>query len=48
MVDITMYRGRMVNHSIEWEGDDGKVYKSTVSNVAYDKPANAKLFAMPK
>jgi len=46
--DYKKVQGRMVNHSVEWDGDDGKTYKSVVSNVAYDKPVNAKLFAMPK
>lgn len=41
-------QGRMVNHSVELDGDDGKAYKSNVSKVSYDKPIDAKLFAMPK
>ena len=46
--DYKKVQGRMVNHSVEWDGDDGKAYKSVVSKIAYDKPFNAKLFAMPK
>jgi hypothetical protein len=46
--DYKKVAGRMVNHSVEWDAPDGKPSKSTVSNVAYDKPLDAKLFAMPK
>jgi len=46
--DYKSVQGRMVNHSIEWDGDDGKVYKSVVSNVKFDGTLDAKLFAMPK
>lgn len=46
--DYKKVQGRMVNHSVEWDGDDGKSSKSTVSAVAYDKKVDAKLFAMPK
>lgn len=46
--DYKKVQGRMVNHSVEWDGDDGKTARSVVSNIAYDKPVNAKLFAMPK
>lgn len=41
-------QGRMINHSVEWASDDGKAHTSVVSAVTYDKPVNAKLFAMPK
>jgi len=46
--DYKSFGGRMVNQSIEFVADDGKVYKSTISNVAWDKPMDAKIFAMPK
>jgi hypothetical protein len=46
--DYKSVQGRIVNHWVEWDGDDGKTYRSTVSNVAYDKKYDAKLFAMPK
>ena len=46
--DYKKVQGRMVNHSVEWDGDDGKSYKSTVSDVSYDKRIDAKQFAMPK
>ena len=46
--DYKKVQGRMVNHSVEWDSDDGKSHKSAVSNVSFDKPVNAKLFAMPK
>jgi outer membrane lipoprotein-sorting protein len=46
--DYKKVQGRMVNHSVEWDADDGKSYKSTVSNVAYDQRIDAKLFSMPK
>jgi hypothetical protein len=41
-------QGRAVNHSVEFLGDDGKWIKSTISAIAWDKPVDAKLFAMPK
>jgi hypothetical protein len=46
--DYKNVQGRMVNHSIAWDGDDGKTYKSIVSNVKFDSAIDAKLFAMPK
>jgi hypothetical protein len=46
--DYKQVQGRMVNHSIEWDSDDGKSYKSVVSKVGFDKKIDAKLFAMPK
>jgi hypothetical protein len=46
--DYKNVQGRMVNHSVEWDGDDGKSYKSVVSKVAFDKKVDAKLFAMPQ
>jgi hypothetical protein len=46
--DYKKVQGRMVNHSVEWDGEDGKASKSIVSDVAYDKKIDAKLFAMPK
>lgn len=38
---------RAVNHSVELQGD-GVTAKSTVSQVAFDKPLDASLFAMPR
>ena len=32
--DYKKVQGRMVNHSVEWDGDDGKTSKSAVSNVS--------------
>ena len=46
--DYKKVQGRMVNHSVTWDGDDGKEYNSAVSKVAFDKKMDAKLFAMPK
>ena len=46
--DYKKVQGRAVNHSVEWDGDDGKASKSVVSNVSFDKKIDAKLFAMPK
>jgi outer membrane lipoprotein-sorting protein len=46
--DYKKVQGRMVNHSVEWDAEDGKSHKSIVSKVAYDKKLDAKLFAMPK
>ena len=46
--DYKKVQGRMVNHSVEWDGEDGKASKSTVSDVSYDKRVDAKLFSMPK
>jgi len=46
--DYKKVQGRMVNHSVVYEGDDGKAHKAVVSNVSYDKAVPAKLFAMPK
>ena len=46
--DYKQVQGRMVNHSVEWDGDDGKSSKSVVSKVAFDKKIDAKLFAMPQ
>jgi hypothetical protein len=45
--DYKKVQGRMVNHSVEWDYD-GKVSKSVVSKVAFDKKYDAKLFAMPQ
>lgn len=39
--------GRAVNHSVEFQGD-GVTAKSTVSQVTFDKPLDASLFAMPR
>jgi outer membrane lipoprotein-sorting protein len=46
--DYKKVQGRMINHSVEWDGDDGKASKSVVSKVSFDKKMDAKLFAMPK
>lgn len=46
--DYKKVQGRMVNHSVEWDADDGKAYGSTVSKVAYDIKVDAKTFAAPK
>ncbi len=46
--DYKKVQGRAVNHSVTWTGDDGKDSKSEVSAVVFDKPVDAKLFAMPK
>lgn len=40
--------GRMINHSVEWDAPDGKPSKSAISKIAFDKPVDAKLFAMPR
>ena len=46
--DYKKVQGRMVNHSLAYQGDDGKLHKSTVSKISFDRAAPAKLFAMPK
>ena len=46
--DYKKVQGRMVNHSVSYEGDDGKLHASTVSKVSFDKAVSAKLFAIPK
>jgi len=46
--DYKKFQGRMVNRSLAWETNDGKPAKATISNVAYDKRVDAKLFAMPQ
>jgi outer membrane lipoprotein-sorting protein len=46
--DYKKVQGRMINHSVEWDGPDGKASTSVVSNIAFDKKVDAKLFAMPK
>ncbi|MEO8699092.1 MAG: hypothetical protein ABI867_03580 [Kofleriaceae bacterium] len=46
--DYKKVAGRMINHSVEWDGPDGKPSKSSVANASFDKPVDAKLFAMPK
>ena len=46
--DYKNVQGRMVNHSVEWESDDGKLHKSVVSKVAFDQKVDAGFFAMPK
>jgi hypothetical protein len=46
--DYKKVQGRMVNHSVEWDSDDGKSYKSVVSKVGFNKKVDAKLFAMPQ
>ncbi len=46
--DYKKVQGRMVNHSVEWDAEDGTSHTSVVSKVAFDKKASAKLFAMPK
>jgi outer membrane lipoprotein-sorting protein len=45
--DYKKIQGRMVNHSVAWD-DNGKTATSVVSNVSFDKPVDAKQFAMPK
>lgn len=45
--DYKKVQGRPVNHSIEYQGD-GVTAKSVVSQVVFDKPLDASLFAMPK
>ena len=44
--DYKKVQGRMVNHSVTWEYE-GKLSKSVVSAVRFDKPVDAKLFAFP-
>lgn len=46
--DYKKVQGRMINHSVEWDSPDGKASTSVVSNIAFDKKVDAKLFAMPK
>ncbi len=46
--DYKKVQGRMVNHSVVWTDDQGKQSTSVVSNVSFDKPVDAKQFAMPK
>ena len=46
--DYKRVQGRMVNHSVEWDGPDGKASTSAVSKVKFDGKLDAKLFAMPK
>jgi hypothetical protein len=46
--DYKKVQGRMVNHSVEWDSDDGKVHKSVVSKIAFNKKFAATIFAMPK
>lgn len=46
--DYKKVQGRMVNHSVEWDGPDGKASTSAVSKVKFDGKLDAKLFAMPK
>ena len=46
--DYKNVQGRMVNHTVEWEGDDGKLHKSVVSKVAFDQKVAPTFFAMPK
>ncbi len=46
--DYKKVQGRMINHSVEWDGPDGKAATSVVSNIAFDTKVDAKLFAMPK
>lgn len=46
--DYKNVQGRMVNHSVEWDSEDGATHESVVSKVAFNKKARAKLFAMPK
>lgn len=46
--DYKKFSGRAVNQSYEWDGDDGKTYKSAVANIAYDGKVDASVFAMPK
>jgi hypothetical protein len=45
--DFKSVQGRMVNHSMAF-WSDGATGKSTVSQVAFDKPIDAAVFAMPK
>jgi hypothetical protein len=46
--DYKDVQGRQINHSVEWLAEDGKWNKSTVSAISFDKPVDAKFFAMPK
>jgi hypothetical protein len=46
--DYKKVQGRMINHSVEWDGPDGKASTSVVSKIAFDQKVDAKLFAMPK
>jgi hypothetical protein len=46
--DYKKVQGRMINHSVEWDADDGKSHKSVVSAIAFDKKVDAKIFSMPK
>jgi len=45
--DFKQVQGRMINHNIEYQGD-GVTAKSVVSQVAFDRPIDASLFAMPR
>jgi outer membrane lipoprotein-sorting protein len=45
--DFKSVQGRMINHSIEFASDGG-AGKSVVSQVAFDKPIDTALFAMPR
>lgn len=46
--DYKKFAGRAVNQSVEWDGDDGKAYKSAITNIAYDGKVDQSIFAMPK
>jgi hypothetical protein len=46
--DYKKVQGRMVNHSVEWDGGSGTSYKNTVSKIAFNKKFAATVFAMPK
>jgi outer membrane lipoprotein-sorting protein len=45
--DYRKVQGRMINHSIEFKSD-GVTGRGAISKVAFDKPLDASVFAMPK
>lgn len=46
--DYKKVQGRMVNHAVAWEAEDGTEHETVVSRVAWDKKFDNKLFAMPR
>lgn len=46
--DWKKVQGRAINHRIELQGGDGVTASSVVSQVAFDRPLDASLFAMPR